>query len=406
MSKPLTGVKILDLTWALAGPYGTMMLADLGAEVIKVEIPRGGDRSRFQGPKINGVSTYYYSINRGKKSIVLDLKSREGKDIALKLVKQVDVVVENFTPGTMDKLGLGYEDLRKVNPKIIYAALSGFGKDGPYRDLPCLDSIVQAMGGMMSVTGFPDGPPIRSGASIGDITGGMFLAVGILAALAQRALNNGEGQMVDLSLLDCQAALMENAFVRYFATGEIPERVGNRHPVSAIHQVFPTQDGHMAVVASGGVEMWARFLEIIGRLDLLPIEKYQNKLLRAKHVKELEPIISAEMVKKPTVEWMKDFQEAGIPCGPVNTIPQAAADPQLNHRQMFVDLPCPQIPAGHMKVSNSPLKFSATPVKIEAGAPDFGENTAEILSSMLKMSKEEIDALEAKGVTKAVRIEI
>jgi CoA:oxalate CoA-transferase len=256
----------------------------------------------------------------------------------------------------------------------------------------------------MSVTGFRDGPPTRLGVSLGDIAGGMFLSIGILAALTQRALNNGMGQMVDLSLLDCQVALLENAFVRYFATGEIPARVGNRHPVSAIHQVFATKDGHMAVVASGGVEMWARFLEIIGRIDLLPVEKYQNKLSRAKHVDELEPIISVEMAKRTTAEWMKDFNEAGIPCGPVNTIDQAAADPQLNHREMFIDLPCPQIPDGKMRVSNSPLHFSETPVNIETGAPEFGQNTAEVLASILKMSKEKIDELEAKGIISPKRL--
>ncbi|MDO8672316.1 MAG: CaiB/BaiF CoA-transferase family protein, partial [Dehalococcoidia bacterium] len=246
MARPLEGIRVLDLTWALSGPFGTMVLADLGAEVIKVERRLAGDLARSNGPFVDGVSTYFLSINRGKKSITLDLKTAKGKELFFELVKQVDVLAENFVPGTMASLGLDYEVLRQLNPCLIYAATSGFGQTGPYANKPALDIIVQAMSGLMSITGEPGRPPVRVGASVGDITAGLFMAIGILAAIHERN-RSGLGQMVDVSMLDCQLSLMENAYVRYLNTGEVPGPLGTRHPVITPFQAFPSKDGWIVI---------------------------------------------------------------------------------------------------------------------------------------------------------------
>ena len=242
MPGPLEGITILDLTWVLSGPYASMVLCDLGAEVIKVERPPWGDIARTTGPHINGESCYFFSVNRGKKSTAIDLSKDEGKELFLRLVEQVDVVMENFTPGTMDGLGLGYGVLSGRNPRLIYAATSGFGQTGPDRRRPALDIVVQGMGGVMSITGHPGGPPARPGLSLGDIAAGLFTAIGVLAALRERE-QSGQGQLVDVSMLDCQIAILENAFVRYFATGQVPGPIGTRHPLATPFQAFPTKDG-------------------------------------------------------------------------------------------------------------------------------------------------------------------
>jgi len=395
MAGPLGGIRVLDFTHALAGPYGTMILGDLGADIIKIEPPTG-DGARTQGPRIDGVSTYFFSINRGKKSVVIDLLTTKGKAIALELVKLADVVAENFSPGTMERLGLGYEVLRQHNPKVIYAALSGFGQTGPYRDRPALDIVVQAMGGLMSITGPEDGEPVRSGVSIGDIGGGLFLTIGILAALEEQR-KSGQGQMLDLSMLDCQVALLENAFVRYFATGEVPQRKGSKHQVAAIHQAFPTKDGYIALTV-GGLESWAVFLEMIGRLDILPEEKYHDRYSRARYIKELEPLIVEALKTKTTSEWVKEFEAAGFPCGPLNNIAQAAQDPQLLQRNMFIDLPRLSSRPESFRVSNTPFKLSRTPPQVVRGAPQVGEHTEEVLSSLLGLNQDEIRSLKDEGV--------
>jgi CoA:oxalate CoA-transferase len=395
MAGPLAGIRVLDFTHALAGPYATMILGDLGADIIKVESPTG-DRARLQGPKFDDVSTYFFSINRGKKSVIIDLHTDTGREIALKLVKLVDIVTENFTPGTMDRLGLGYDVLKKHNPKIIYAALSGFGQTGPYRDKPALDIVVQAMGGIMSMTGPENGEPVRVGVSIGDISGGLFLVIGILSALWE-CQKSGLGQMIDLSMLDCQVAILENAFIRHFATGEIPRPMGTKHQVAAIHQAFPTKDGHIAFTV-GGLEQWTTFLEVIGRLDILSEVKYHDRYSRAQNMKELEPIIIEALSHATTDEWMKRFEEVAIPCGRINNIGQAAKNPQLLHRKMFIDLPCPAAKGGVMTVSNSPLKLSRTPPQVVKGAPDLGEHTDEVLSSLLDMDQGTINSLKINHI--------
>ncbi len=397
MSGPLEGIKVLDLSWVLAGPFATMVLSDLGAEVIKVEEPKVGDIARGNGPHVRGLSSYFLSLNRGKKSLALNLASEQGKDIFLKLVEHVDVVVENFTPGTMEKLGLGYETLKQRNPKIIYAACSGFGKTGPYATKPAFDVIVQAMGGIMSVTGEPGGPPIRPGVSIGDIAAGLFLCIAILACLQERHVS-GQGQMIDISMLDCQVAIQENAFVRYLNTGEVPRALGTRHPVFTPFQVFPTKDGYIAVAMMGGVrDQWPLYCAAIGRLDIIDDERFQTGWLRTQNYDVLEPILTEAMKAKTTQEWLEELEQVEIPCGPVNTIDQVAADPQVAARGMIKTVHHPK--AGSFKVTNTPINLSRTPSQLERASPDLGEHTVEVLSELLGMTEPELLALENRGVT-------
>jgi CoA:oxalate CoA-transferase len=373
-----------------------MVLGDLGAEVIKVERPGVGDIGRGNAPVVNGVSTYFLSLNRGKKSITLNLASQRGKELFIELVKKVDAVVQNFVPGTMEKLGLGYDNIKKHNPRVIYAACSGFGQTGPYAHKPAFDVIVQAMGGIMSITGEPGGPPVRPGVSLGDIAAGQFLAIAILAALQERH-TSGEGQMIDLSMLDCQLAIQENAFVRYLATGEVPHALGTRHPVFTPFQVFPTKDGYIAVATMGGVQdQWPLFCAVIDRVDLIDDEKFESGWQRAQSHDELEPVLNDAMKKRTTDEWIKAFEEVNIPCGPVNTIDRVAADPQVAYRDMIIELHHPG--AGSFKVVNTPIKLSRTACKIEHSCPELGEHTDNILKGMLGLSDSEIISLRESGI--------
>ncbi len=396
MGGPLEGIRILDLSWVLAGPFATMVLSDLGAEVIKVERLEVGDIGRGNGPYVKGVSSYFLSLNRGKKSITLNLASERGKDIFLKLVEYADIVVENFTPGTMEKLGLGYEPLKQNNPKIIYAACSGFGQTGPYAKKLAFDVIVQAMGGIMSITGEPGGPPIMPGASIGDIAAGLFLCIAILACLQERQVS-GQGQMIDISMLDCQVAILENAFVRYLNTGEIPRALGTRHPVFTPFQVFPTKDSYIAVAMMGGVrDQWPLYCAAIGRLDIIDDERFQSGWLRTQNYEALEPILTEAMKTKTTQEWLEELEKVGIACGPVNTIDKVAADPQVLSREMIVEVNHPK--AGSFKVTNTPIRLSRTPSNLKGASPDLGEHTKETLKELLGMTEQELVELENYGV--------
>ncbi len=396
MPGPLEGVKVLDLSWVLSGPYCTMTLSDLGAEVVKVERPKWGDMARGNGPFLGKESTYFLSINRGKKSITIDLKNKKGKELFLRLAKNVDVVVENFTPGTLDKIGIGYEALSAVNPRIILASISGFGQTGPYTNKPALDVIVQAMGGIMSITGEPGRPPTRPGASYGDIVAGLYCAISVLAALHERE-TSGKGQAIDISMLDCQVAVQENAFARYFATGEIPGPLGTRHPVFTPFQAFETKDGYMVVAMVGGERnQWPLFCATLGLLDLIDDERYKDGWSRTQHYGELEPVLSATMKTRTTAEWLKELSAVEIPCGPVNNIAQVAADPQIQHRGMITEVPHPRV--GRHKITNTPVRLSRTPPKIEKSAPDLGQDTEDVLKGWLKMGYKEIGALKAEEV--------
>ena len=396
MAKPLKGIRILDLTWVLSGPFATMILGDLGAEVIKIERLEVGDIARGNGPIVNGLSTYFLSLNRGKKSVTLNLASEQGREVFFKLVKQVDVVVENFVPGTMDKLGLGYQVLNKHNRRLIYAACSGFGQTGPYAAKPAFDVIIQAMGGIMSITGEPNGPPVRPGVSLGDIAAGLYLCIAILTALQERNVS-GKGQMIDISMLDCQLAIQENAFVRYLATGEVPHSLGTRHPVFTPFQVFPTKDGYIAIATMGGVkDQWPLFCAAIGRLNIMDDERFQTGWLRTQNYEVLEPILNEAMKARATSEWIAEFEAVNIPCGPVNSIDQVAADPQVADRGMIAEVR--HASAGNFKVVNTPIKFSRTACGVEKACPDLGEHTEEVLKDLLGMTAREIRRLREAGV--------
>jgi CoA:oxalate CoA-transferase len=371
-------------------------LRDLGAEVIKIERPPFGDVARTTLPHIDGESGYFFSVNRGKKSVCLDLKREEGRELFLRLVEAADVVMENFTPGTMQSLGLDYETLSSRNPRLVYAATSGFGQTGPERLRPALDIVVQGMGGIMSITGEPGGPPVRPGLSLGDIAAGLYTAIGVLAALQERE-RSGRGQMVDISMLDCQIAILENAFMRYFATGEPPKAIGTRHPLTTPFQAFPTSDGWVVLALSWGVpNQWELFCASIGRLELIDDPRFDSPALRTEHHAELEPLLNESLARRTTAEWLREFEAIGMPCGPLNDIPQAAEQPQVKAREMLVDVAHPS--GFSLRVANSPLKLSRTPARIQGPPPALGEHTDEVLTSLLGLTAAEIAALREAGV--------
>ncbi|MBZ4653497.1 MAG: carnitine dehydratase [Peptococcaceae bacterium] len=390
---PLAGVKVLDMTRVLAGPFATMMLADFGAEVIKIERPEVGDDSREFGPFVDGFSAYFASLNRGKQSLTLELKTPEGKAVFLDLVKKVDVLVENFRPGTMEKLGLGYEELKKVNPRLIYAASSGFGRTGPYAHKAAYDMIVQGMGGIMSITGEPGRPPVRVGASIGDITAGLFTAYGIMTALYHRE-KTGLGQLVDVAMLDCQVAILENAIARYAVTGKAPEPLGTRHPSITPFQAYKTQDDWI-IVAVGNDQLWAKFCKVIGREELIDDSRFITNAKRTEHVEELGNILEEIFKTKSFAQWMKELDAAGIPCGPINTVDKLFNHPQINSREMLVKVKIPQ--DKEIVAPGVPVKLSETPGGVQGPAPALGEHTDEILKTLLGYTEEKIASLKTKG---------
>lgn len=392
---PLSGIKVLDLSRVLAGPYCTMILADLGAEVIKVEPPGKGDDSRSFGPFVRGESAYFMSLNRNKKSIVLNLKEKTGRELFLRLVEGFDVLVENFRPGTMERLGLGYQVLAQRNPRLIYAAISGFGQTGPYRDKPAYDIVVQGMGGMMSLTGDPNGPPTRTGASLGDITAALFTANGILAALYQRTFT-GRGQLVDVAMLDGQVAVLENAIARYEVTGKIPGRLGNRHPSITPFTSVQASDGWL-IIAIGNDQLWERFCRLLERPELIADPRFVTNAARTEHWAELEPIL-ADIFRQGTVgQWLERLESAGIPCGPINDIAQVMADPQVRARDMIWEMEHPV--AGRLRMAGSPIKLSgAPPLTLRQPSPRLGEHTGEVLTEYLGLQAEEIEELAKKGI--------
>jgi CoA:oxalate CoA-transferase len=394
-SRPLSDITVLDLTWILAGPFASMVLCDLGANVIKVERPPYGDVARTTGPYLGDESGYFFSVNRGKRSVCIDLASPAGRETFLRLVERADVVMENFTPGTMEKLGLGYETLRRRNPRLVYSATSGFGQTGPDAGRPALDIIVQGMGGIMSITGEPGGPPLRPGISQGDITAGLFTAIGLLTALHERD-RSGEGQMLDISMLDCQIAVLENAFMRYFATGQVPRPMGTRHPLTAPFQAFRTKDGWIVIAIAPSMEnQWELFCATIGRVDLVDDPRFETPGLRVEHHDELEPIITEALGAKTTAEWLREFDAIALPCGPLNDIPAAAGHPQVKARGMLVDV---AHPGGlSLKLPDTPVKLSRTPGGIAGPPPAIGEHTDEVLQSLLGLSPGEIGALREAG---------
>ncbi len=394
MAKALEGIKVLDLSRALAGPYCTMMLADMGAEVIKLEMPGRGDDSRSWGPPfVEGESAYFMSINRNKKSITLNMKSDKSTEIIHKLIKQSDVLVENFRPGAMERLGLGYERVKEMNPRIIYCSISGFGQDGPYRMLPGFDQVLQGMGGLMSITGELGGPPIKVGVAIADISGGMFASNGILVALYNRE-KTGKGQMVDVSLLDSQVAWLTYRAGAYFASGEVPQPMGSGHPVIVPYQAFKAKDVFINI-AVGNDQLWERFCKAVGLENVMNDPKFATNAKRVENREEIVKIISDLIVTKDGEEWLKIITDAGVPCGPIYTVDKVFADPQVLHREMVKELDHPK--AGKVKVTGIPIKLSDTPGEVETAPPVLGQHTQEILAE-LGYSDKDLEKLKQEKV--------
>lgn len=396
MPKILEGVRILDLSRMLAGPFGSMLLGDLGAEVIKIEEPDGGDFTRTTSAEasLGGVSAYFLSINRSKKSVTLDLRKEKGREVFYKMVKTADVVFDNFRPATLEKLGCAYEVLREHNPKIISCSLSAFGQDGPYRDLPAYDIILQAMGGTMSLTGPEGGDPVIMGVPMGDLAGGMFAAFAISSALYQRE-KTGRGQRIDLSLLDSQVALLMYLAQTYIATDMVPERRGAKHPLAAPFKAFKTKDGHVAVVAFQD-KHFESFCKIIEREDLVSDERFDNFIARALNKADLYAILDPIFPKKTNAEWAKPLREAGIPSSPVNDIRDALNDPQVLHRNMVVEMNHPEI--GVYKGLGNPIKSTEMDDGPLSPPPLLGQHTDEVLTDLLGMSPDDIQALRDEGV--------
>ncbi len=393
---PLAGITVLEISHLLSGPFCTMLLADLGAKVIKVERPGLGDEARRLGPQVSGDSAYFMSVNRGKKSVTLDLSREEGQKMARELCQHADVLVENFVPGTMKGFGLDYASVRALNPRLIYASISGFGQSGPYTHYPALDIIVQAMGGMMSVTGEPNGRPVRPGASLGDSVAGLFAALAILVALWERE-RTGQGRNIDISMLDCQVTMMENAFSRYFATGKVPGPLGSRHPAAVPFQSFATQDGYIVVaLISDSSEPWNRFCSAIGHPELAKDPRFSDAPSRVQNYDVLAPLIEEAMRKKTSQAWLEEFSRLEIPSGPVNAIDSVAKDSQVLYRGMIAEIPHKRL--GNWKVANTPFKVDGASSGPQGPSPDLGEHTDEVLQEMLGHSRNEIARLRSLGL--------
>lgn len=395
MAGPLEGIRVIDLTRILAGPYCTMMLGDMGAEIIKIENPDGGDDTRSWGPPfLNGVSAYFLSINRNKKSLTLNLKDERGKALLRDLIRKGDVMVENFRPGALEKLGFSWEEIRRANPRMIFASLSGFGQTGPRRSEPGFDVVIQGEGGVMSITGDPDGPPTKVGASIADITAGMLAAQGVMLALYHRE-KTGVGQMVDVSMLDGQVALLAYHANGYFATGRVPPRRGNRHPSITPYETYSCGDGYFNL-GVGNDSLWRRFCDAMGLGSLKEDPRFAVNKDRVSNREALQRILDAFFAEKTVEETIEALRGAGVPCGPINDLGQTLSDPQVLAREMVVDVDAPV--AGPTKVTGVPIKLSETPGAVRTPPPALGQHTDEVLEAVLGMDEAQRSALREEGV--------
>lgn len=386
---------ILDLTRVLAGPYCTMMLADFGADVIKIEVPEKGDDTRAMGPMKNGSSLYYANVNRGKKGVTLNLKAPDGKEIFKELVKKADVVVENYRPGVMDRLGLGYDVLKEVNDQIIYAAVSGFGSYGRYSFRPGYDIIAQSYGGLMSITGEPDGQPLRVGNAMGDVLGGMNLAIGILTALHARELT-GKGQRVDVSLVDGVVSSLEIGTQRFFASGKQPELMGNRYASAYPYDAFRAKDGSF-VIGCANDKLFKLLCEVMGREDLLENELFDTNFKRCENHAALKIEIEKWSTQFTVDECFSMIEKVGVPVSPINDLFRVTEDPHIvEDREMFVHVNHPEI--GDMRVNGNPVKLLDTMPKIEKPAPLLGQDNEDVYGRLLSFDKEKLDNLKATGV--------
>ena len=381
MVGPLAGIKVLDLSRILSGPFCTALLADLGADVVKVEKPPKGDLARNLGPQIKGDSAYFMSVNRGKRSVTADIFTRDGAELIKALAIKADILVENYTPGTMQDLGLGFDQLEALNKRLIYASITGFGQSGPYSNKPALDAVVQAMGGLMSVTGEKEGPPLRPGVSLGDSLAGIFTALSITSALHQRNVT-GLGQHIDISMLDCQVTLMENAFSRYFATHEVPQRLGSRHPSAAPFQSFATQNGHIVIaLLNDDPAQWEKICNAVELSHLAVDERFINNSKRVENRAQLEYEFDTNLSKKTTEYWIERLDKANAPAAPVLDIDQVSKDPQIRFRNMISTIPHKNL--GTWQVANSPFNFSNAETGPAGPSPELGEHTEEVLSEWL-----------------------
>jgi CoA:oxalate CoA-transferase len=376
---PLSGITVVDLSRILAGPYCTHLMAELGARIIKVEPPEKGDDARHYGPFLEGRSTYFMSVNRGKQSIALDLKSGGDKAIFERLLEKADVIVENFRPGTMEKLGYGWEVLHQRYPRLIYAAASGFGHSGPYSHHPAYDMAVQGLGGIMSITGHEGSPPTRVGTSIGDLGAGLYTTVAVNAALLHRE-RTGEATKVDIAMFDCQLALLENAIMRYTTTGQIPGPIGARHPSITPFEAFPTRDGHI-IIAAGNDGLYVKLCAALGRPELAESALYKTNDLRNRNGDALRAELHPVLTGRTTADWIEILEKAGVPCGPINNVAQALAHPQVQPRNMLVEMTDPKV--GTIKLAGNPMKFSAfADPPTRDPAPDLDGDRAAILREL------------------------
>ena len=376
MNGPLKDLLVVDLTRVLVGPYCTMILSDLGARVIKIEAPEIGDDSRGFGPFIEDYSAYFMSLNRGKESIALNLKNEDDKKIFEKILAKADILVENFKPGTLEKWGFGWNEVSKKYPKLIYASASGFGQTGPLKELPAYDMVVQGMGGLMSVTGHPNSEPTRVGTSIGDITAGLFTAIGINAALYDRQ-KTGKGAFIDVSMLDCQIAILENAIARYLSKNEIPEPMGSRHPSIAPFEAFKTKDSFL-IIAAGNDKLFKSLCEVLEIPNIATNDMYKTNSLRSQNIDKLKLIIENKLQHKNTDEWIKVMENLKIPCGPIFNIKQAVENPQIKERNMIVKSFHKKI--GEFKSAGNPIKMSTyKDEKTRGDIPDLDEHRDKIL---------------------------
>lgn len=386
MSGALRGIKILDLSRVLAGPYCTMILGDLGAEVIKIERPELGDDTRHWGPPFQeDVSAYYMSINRNKKSVTANLKSETDIEMIKQLISECDVIINNFKTGTMERFGLGYDEVAQINSKIVYCSITGFGQTGPYKEMPGYDFIIQAMSGLMSITGTKKSGPQKSGIAIVDILTGLYATIGIQAALLERTIS-GKGQKIDVSLYDTAVSSLVNIGQNYLISKEIPYLPGNRNPNIVPYEAFDTRDGQV-VIAVGNDSQFKSFCKLL-RLDkLINDERFKTNPQRIQNRDILIPIIQKVLVKETTNYWQRLCDENNVPCGPIQTLNEVVKDPQLNAREMFIDVEHPT--AGTLKLVGSPLKLSRTPVTYDQHPPNIGEHNDEILQSYRIKSEDE-----------------
>jgi crotonobetainyl-CoA:carnitine CoA-transferase CaiB-like acyl-CoA transferase len=392
--KPLDGVKILDFSHALAGPYCTMLLADYGAEVFKLE-SRAGDMGRGWGPPFaGGVASFFLGLNRGKRGISIDLKQSEGIELCLRLIDRMDVLIENFRPGAMERLGLGYEALRRRHPRLVYCSISGYGQNGPSRDEAAMDLVVQSSSGLLSITGTEDGESVRCGYGVTDVTAGLFAVIGILLALRAREAT-GEGQYIDVSMLDSMISTMSSNYMSYLGSGTVPRPMGTAFPTVVPYRVFHTADKPIAI-AVGSEKLWAAFCGAIGRPDLEAHPDYATNALRIVNRAALEPLLDGVFATRPVAEWIERLRAAGIPSSPVRNFEDVALDAQSAVRGMFPTLDHPA--AGPHLVTGTPVKLSETPGAPGLPAPALGQHSGEALAELLELDVATIAALRARGV--------